>query len=326
MITRLWAAGVLAFAGMWLPVTSNGQAKHTPTIEESLSLKSIGDAKISPDGHLVAYQVQQANWKDNEFVNQIWLVHVATGKSLQLTRGKKSAGRADWSPDGRWLAFITEREPAAIEPLPPAEKKDEQKEEKRDEKKEEKKEGEGKPAGAQIWLISPEGGEAWQLTKSESDIGEFHWSKDSRTLAFTATAPEAKTSKDRKEKYSDYEVFEKDFRQNQLWSVDVAEAEKSCLPQPAKRLLTDLSLNVTGFSWSPDSQSIAFSATANPSWHSSGIRTFICLTFPRTTPSRKSSPWPAPIPLPCFPPTASPWRFRLRWPNRITTMRTATSR
>jgi len=264
VITRLWAAGVLAFAGMWLPVTSNGQAKHTPTIEESLSLKSIGDAKISPDGHLVAYQVQQANWKDNEFVNQIWLVHVATGKSLQLTRGKKSAGRADWSPDGRWLAFITEREPAAIEPLPPAEKKDEQKEEKRDEKKEEKKEGEGKPAGAQIWLISPEGGEAWQLTKSESDIGEFHWSKDSRTLAFTATAPEAKTSKDRKEKYSDYEVFEKDFRQNQLWSVDVAEAEKSCLPQPAKRLLTDLSLNVTGFSWSPDSQSIAFSATANP--------------------------------------------------------------
>jgi len=254
-------AAILLVAGMALPGLATGQAKHTPTLEESLSLKSIGDPKISPDGRFVAYQLQETNWKDNEFVRQIWLVNVATGKSIQLTRGKKSAGGADWSPDGRWLAFVTEREPAAIEPAPPAEKK----EEKKDEKKEEKKESEpGKPAGTQIWLISPEGGEAWQLTKSETDVGEFHWSKDSKFIAFTANPPEDKASKDRKEKYSDYEVIEKDYRQNQLWSVDVTEAEKNYLPLAAKRLITDLSMNVTGFTWSPDSTQIAFSATANP--------------------------------------------------------------
>jgi dipeptidyl aminopeptidase/acylaminoacyl peptidase len=254
-------AAILLVAGMALPGLATGQAKHTPTLEESLSLKSIGDPKISPDGRFVAYQLQETNWKDNEFVRQIWLVNVATGKSIQLTRGKKSAGGADWSPDGRWLAFVTEREPAAIEPAPPAEKK----EGKKDEKKDEKKESEpGKPAGTQIWLISPEGGEAWQLTKSETDVGEFHWSKDSKFIAFTANPPEDKASKDRKEKYSDYEVMEKDYRQNQLWSVDVTEAEKNYLPLAAKRLITDLSMNVTGFTWSPDSTQIAFSATANP--------------------------------------------------------------
>ncbi len=260
--TEFYAAMMIA-AGMMLPGLAVGQAKHTPTLAESLSLKSIADPKISPDGRLVAYQVQEANWKENEFVRQLWLVDVATGKSFQLTRGKKSVGGADWSPDGRWLAFVTEREPAAVEPL--AETKKEEKQEKKDETKEEKKESEpGKPASAQIWLISPAGGEAWQLTKSETEISEFHWSKDSKFIAFTANPPETKISKERKEKYSDYEVYERDYRQNQLWSVDVAEAEKNDLPVEAKRLITDLTIHVTDFAWSPDSTQIAFSATANP--------------------------------------------------------------
>ncbi|HUN64386.1 MAG TPA: S9 family peptidase [Candidatus Sulfotelmatobacter sp.] len=267
MKTKRHVPAMILAAGMMLPALAIGQTKHTPTLEEELSVKAVGSPKISPDGRFVAYEVRETNWKDNEFVHQIWLVDVQTGKSLQLTRGKKSAGGADWSPDGRWLAFGTEREASAIEPPQPPGKKEEKTEEKKEEKKQDKKEGEkepGKPAGTQIWLISPQGGEAWQLTKSETDVGEFHWSKDSKFIAFSANAPESKESKDRKEKYSEYEVFEKDYRQNQLWSVDVSEAEKNYLPVTAKRLLTDLSLNVTGFAWAPDSKEIAFAATANP--------------------------------------------------------------
>jgi dipeptidyl aminopeptidase/acylaminoacyl peptidase len=219
------------------PAFTLAQARHTPSIEEMLSLKYIESPKISPDGSLVVYELQETNWKDNQFIRQLWLVNVATGRSFQLTRGKKSTGGAWWSPDGRWLAFVTEREPGAIE---------------------------GKVAARQIWLISPKGGEAWQLTKSETDVGQFHWSKDSSHIAFTANAPESKTSKDRRQKYSDSAVFDKDYRQNQLWSVDVTEAEKNCLPVMAKHLLADLAINVTDFAWSPDSKQIAFAATANP--------------------------------------------------------------
>ena len=75
---------------------------------------------------------------------------------------------------------------------------------------------------------------------------------------------ESKASKDRKEKYSDYAVFEKDYRQNQLWSVDVTEAETNSLSEGAKQLIADLSINVTDFAWSPDSTQIAFAAKANP--------------------------------------------------------------
>jgi dipeptidyl aminopeptidase/acylaminoacyl peptidase len=115
----------------------NAQTKHTPSLEESLSLKTIGGARISPDGRFIAYRVRETDWKENAYVRQIWLANVATGASFQLTRGKKSSDAPEWSPDGRWLAFIGEREGNAIVPAGAAEKK---------EGKDEKKEGEGKPA------------------------------------------------------------------------------------------------------------------------------------------------------------------------------------
>jgi dipeptidyl aminopeptidase/acylaminoacyl peptidase len=251
------------------PSVLAAQEKHLATSEEILSLKLINSPKISPDGKFIAYRVRETNWKDNEFISQLWLVNVATGDKFQLTRGKKSANPAEWSPDGRWIAFVTEREPNAVEP-PEPEKKDAKKDEKKDEKKEEGKvaketdHGEGKPASHQIWLISPQGGEAWQLTKSETDIGGFRWSKDSKSIAFTSNPVESKANKDRKEKYSDYMVYEKDYGMNQLWLVNVIAAAKNSLPVAAQQLTTDLSLNIDSFSWSPDSTRIAFSASHSP--------------------------------------------------------------
>ena len=290
------------------------QTKHTPTVTEALSLKSVSSPRISPDGRFIVYQLQQADWKGNEYVHQLWLVNVQTGKAVQLTRGKKSAGGADWSPNGRWLAFITERESSAVEPLSAAElaeTKEAKKEDKKDEKKDDKKELEpGKPAAAQIWLISPDGGEAWQLTKSETDINEFHWSKDSKSIAFSANAPESKASKDRKEKYSDYEVYERDYRQNQLWSVDVTEAEKTYLPVTAKRLITDLTLNVTDFSWSPDSVRIAFAATNNPLLAYSGDQDIYLLDLSSGNAVKKIVALPGPDSNPVFSPDGKELTFQ----------------
>jgi dipeptidyl aminopeptidase/acylaminoacyl peptidase len=240
-------------------VQAQAQGKHTPTLEESLQLNTLGGARISPDGRFIAYRVRETDWKENAYVRQIWLVNVATGASFQLTRGKKSSDAPEWSPDGRWLAFITERESSAILPASASAK-----EAKKEEKKEEKKEGEGKPAARQIWLISPEGGEAWQLTEHPSDVGGFHWSKDGKQISFTSAAEESQAEKDRKDKYSDYEVFEEDFKQSQLWLADVAAAEASRTPVKARQVTRDATLNVRAFSWSPDSTRIAFSATHNP--------------------------------------------------------------
>jgi dipeptidyl aminopeptidase/acylaminoacyl peptidase len=266
-VKNLARFGILLVAVLAIGGVARGQAKHTPTLEESLGLKHLGGPRISPDGKFIAYTVRETNWKDNEYARQIWLMDVASGTAMQLTRGKKSAGGAEWSPDGRWLAFATEREPTAIKPAEEAAKESKHgKEEKdaKDAKDATPGQSGGKPAERQIWVISPRGGEAWQLTENETNVGGFHWSKDSREIAFTAAEPENKASKDRKEKYSDYEIVEQDFTQEQLWVVDVAAAETNYLPVKAKQITHDRALHVGGFTWSPDSTLLAFSATANP--------------------------------------------------------------
>ena len=264
--------------------SAQAQSKHTPSLTEGLSLRAINGHEISPDGKFIAYRIRETDWKENAYVRQIWLLRVsgsvltdaefkgvATSESFQLTRGKKSAGAMEWSPDGRWLAFVTEREPAAIIPeeKKPEEKKEAGKEDEKsaDKKDEKKKEsgGDEKPAAQQIWLISPYGGEAWQLTRHPTDIGGFHRSKDSKQIAFTSSAAESKAEKDRKEKYSDYEVFEEDYRQNQIWTIDIPAAEKTLLPVKATQITKDPKLNINGFSWSPDSKLIAFAASKSPS-------------------------------------------------------------
>ena len=212
-------------------------AATTPTLDQLLSLKSVGRPRISPDGLSVVYEVSETNWKENAYITHLWLADVQSGRLLQLTRGNKSSDAAAWSPDGRWIAFLTERE------APAAEKKEKD---------------ESKPDARQVWLISPLGGEAWMLTRHGAKIDSFRWSEDGKRIAFTAPVPETKAANDRKEKYSDYEVFEEDFDQNQLWTVDVAEGSE------AKQVTSDPRINVAGFAWSPDGSKIAFTGSANP--------------------------------------------------------------
>src|ERR1051325_2609045 len=142
------------------------QAGKTPTIERPRSLKSAASARISPDGRFVAYQVQEANWEENAFENEIWVAVVATGERYQLTNAKKSSAAPQWSFDSKRIAFVSDRD--------------------------------GK---RQLYVISPGGGEAVQLTALETGVSSFAWSPDGRHIAYTAAEPESKERKERKDKY-----------------------------------------------------------------------------------------------------------------------------
>jgi len=288
MNERIAILTVLMTIGLMLPAFTFAQAKHSPTIQEMLSLKAISSPQISPDGRFIAYQVQETNWGENRFVQQLWLVNVGTGKSFQLTRGKNSSDGASWSPDGKWLAFVTERDTN------------------------ESAEGGGKASHRQIWVMSPDGGEAWQLTKAETDVGEFHWSKDSKEIAFTASAPKSKASKDRAEKYGSYDVFGKDYQRNELWSVDVRNAEGNFLPQAAKRLISDESISVAGFAWSPDSTKIAFVAGPSPLLSSFGEQDIYVLQLSENNLVKKVVALPGPDFSPMFSPDGRELAF-LTW-------------
>ncbi len=222
---------VFALAGAARPA-----AAQVPTIDESLEMRSAANPRISPDGRWVAYVVSRTNWDDNAFERDIWIASTTDGERYRLTSAKKSSSSPAWSPDGRWLAFLSNR-PATL----PGTKEDTD----------------------QIYLISPTGGEARQLTKVETGVQSFAWSLDGRRIAFTAADPESKAHKERTEKYGEYQIVGDDYTMTHLWMLDVPGPEAEKPPEP-QRLTEGDTFTVDDFAWSPDSTRIAFSAPRDP--------------------------------------------------------------
>lgn len=126
------------------------------TPDDLYALKQLSDCQLSPDGKLIATVLQQVNKAENKTYSNIFVQSSVGGPLRQFTRGESSDRSARFSPDGRYLAFISSR----------SEK-------------------------SQLWLMHVDGGEAWQLTKLDGNVGGFAWSPDSRSIAFTYVAQDA---------------------------------------------------------------------------------------------------------------------------------------
>jgi dipeptidyl aminopeptidase/acylaminoacyl peptidase len=199
-----------------------------PTLDQLLNLKTVSASQISPDGKYVAYTVNQADFKQDAFINQIWLADVATQRRVQLTRADKGATNPQWSPNGEWLAFQSDR----------VENK------------------------SQLFAISPNGGEAVQLTKSETPISNFAWAPDGKSIVYTATEPVAQLAKDRKDHLGDFEVVRREYQFVQLWTLSLDDAMAA--PMVGKQRTKGTTMSVDAFAISPDSRKIVFSAQLNP--------------------------------------------------------------
>ncbi len=207
-----------------------------PTIYQSLEMKGAFNPQISPDGKRVAYEVSRTNWDDNAFERDLWIADVATGESHALTTAKKSSTNAEWSADGKWIAFLSDR-PGQITGTP-ADKK-------------------------QLYVIAGDAGEAQQVTKAEEGVSAFKWAPDSRHIAYSAQDAEPKSLKDRKEKYGEYSVVHADYQMTHLWTIELSNEAGRGIPE-AKRLTEGNNFSVGDFAWSPDGARIAFSAQRDP--------------------------------------------------------------
>jgi dipeptidyl aminopeptidase/acylaminoacyl peptidase len=217
--------------------------RRVPTVDDLINVKSAGGAQISPEGSYVAYTVTETDWKQDAYVTHLWIADVKSGRTFQLTRGEKSVGNPNWSPDGQWLAFTSDRV------------------------------GDRN----QIFVIHPDGGEALQLTKTENGVNGFAWSRDGKRFAFTTSDADARTAKERKDHLGDFEVVRKEYNHSHLWTFEVADALKE--PVTGTQRTKGKDFTVGAIAWSPDGSRIAFSATINPDLINGGTSDIYLLTM-----------------------------------------------
>ena len=200
-----------------------------PTIDDVLNLPVPSDAQLSPDGRHVAYVATTPDWAENRYVSQLWLVDVPArggqaGQPRQLTFGDKGSTSPRWSPDGAYIAFLSER--AGDEET-------------------------------QLYRMRAFGGEAERLTESKTTIERFAWSPDGAMIAYVTQKPESKADKAREKQYGDYHVEDEDDRCSHLWQIALDERQPQQLTHGAD-------LHVREFDWSPDGRFIAFVGYPSP--------------------------------------------------------------
>jgi dipeptidyl aminopeptidase/acylaminoacyl peptidase len=152
LLAGLAAGAVLAFA-------ASAAEPSRFSLDDFTRIANVSDVDLSPDGEWVVYSVGTANLEEDEAQYDLWRARFDGSDKRALTHtDDEDEYSPAVSPDGRWIAFLSDRG--------------------------------GEDAGTQVWLMPADGGEAEALTGFPGGVEEFSWAPDSAHLAVIANDPE----------------------------------------------------------------------------------------------------------------------------------------
>ena len=140
----------LLFILLLVPVTAYAQ-KRAFTIEDLYRVKGIADVHLSPDGRQVIYSVTTSDLPRAKRVTHIWVMNSDGSSPRQLTSGEKGESSPAFSPDGKWISYVSTKD-----------------------------------GGPQLYLLPAVGGEAKKLTNISTGVGDPLWSPDAKWIAFAS--------------------------------------------------------------------------------------------------------------------------------------------
>jgi dipeptidyl aminopeptidase/acylaminoacyl peptidase len=210
-------------------LVQSAPSKKPATFDDVLNVKAVQNATVSPDGTQVLYTVAQ--WEPEqdrmERRTRVWKVATSgTAPARQITFGERGDTQPQWSPDGKFISFVSSRG--------------------------------GAEAKSQIYVMHADGGEASKLTDSKENISSYSWSPDSTRIAYVSMDPRSSEEEAAIKKRDDERVFEGDFRYQHAWVIDVATRQ-------ATRITEGTNYTLQGApSWSPDGKRFVFGGGATP--------------------------------------------------------------
>jgi len=228
---------VATLAGLALVPALGAQAPAAPSPavrlrpfspDDVLRIRDVREPQISPDGAWVAYTVSTSDTAEDRNKSAVWMASWDGTRNVRLTTSKPGENTPRWSPDGRWLGFLSSRE-------------DEH---------------------SQLWLLDRQGGEGRKATTLPSDVDDYVWAPDGKRVALVAEDPDTAKPKTPAPIVIDRFQFKQDEagylgkQHRHVYLLDVESGKTT--------LLTAGDYDELLPAWSPDGKSLAFVSKRRP--------------------------------------------------------------